>query len=185
MAETAQNMLKKAVEELDQKNPENNISKVQDCIEILGEECTPELVRKTIQTLAKCDPDTLKEDGEARVAKITALIALVAKKMDETLEEVATRNEQIAEEEAIEEASYDDDVQTLTKKCEDDIKALRENLQKDIEARVNQRDERFEQLKKRRAENAQIKAEAEELNREVNMRGSTLISQLKKWLSKL
>lgn len=185
MAETAQNMLKKAVEELDRANPENNISKVQDCIAILGEDCSPEVVRKMIQSLAKCDPDAIKKDGEARVTKITELLAMVAKEMEETLAEVNQRNTQVSEDENAEESSYHEDVQALTKQCEEDIKALREKLQRDTEARAAQRDKRLEDLKQQREENLQVKSQAEELNREINMRGSTIISQIQKWIAKL
>lgn len=185
MSETAQNMLKKAVEELDQANPENNISKVQDCIAILGEDCSPEVVRKMIQSLAKCDPDAIKKDGEARVAKITELLTVVAKNMEETLAEVTRRNDRISADENAEESSYDKDVQALNQQCEEDIQTIREKLQKDIEARAAQRDKRLEELKQQREENLREKYQAEELNREVNMRGSTLITKIQKWIAKL
>lgn len=183
--QTAKNMLAEAVKDLDQANPEDTIFKVKDCLAIFGEDSDASMVLKMLRTVAKKDPEVLKKDGEARIAKINGVMQMVDAEMRQTLDESAQRGQEILKTMKEEETSYTSDVDVLTKQCDEDIKALRDKLAKDIEARGQTRDNHLEMLGRQQSENDAIKNQAEALNREVAKLGTTQVSQIEKLLDKL
>lgn len=185
IAKMTEEMMKDALGELAEVDPEDSVYKVNDCISVLGGECKPETVMKMLAQVAKKDVDALRKDGESRVSSLKKLKEATQKNIQSTREEFVNEDAAIAKQQQAARAQCEEDVAALRKQCEEKILRMQNTLEADIQSLRQQTQETVDVLSEKRKENEENKKKAEALATNVCNEVDSQVAEITKLLEKI
>ena len=185
IAKMTEEMMKDALGELAEVDPEDSVYKVNDCISVLGGECKTETVMKMLAQVAKKDVDALRKDGESRVSSLKKLKEATQKNIQSTREEFVNEDAAIAKQQQAARAQCEEDVASLRKQCEEKILRMQNTLEADIQSLRQQTQETVDVLSEKRKENEENKKKAEALATNVCNEVDSQVTEITQLLEKI